>query len=462
MFKSLKYQLLFYLFIANVIVLTGFGTFIYHIAQKGVLDKQDAQLKILSQDAIADLIPLKYVNAKEISEVLSKEFNFKELKIKIIYINKKTKKIDFETISNKNDNKLFDIPFNTDVPLQTIEYFNNLDYRVSSMHLLKDINKKIFFQIAVEKNINTPYLSKLRNDLLVSIPLLLVILLIIVNLILNKTLGSVKKVIKSVNLISKDNLSNRIDNKNIPLEIKELIDTFNKLLTNIEDTFSRVSTFSSDASHEIKTPLAIMRGEIEVTLRKERTSSEYKTALEDILEETIIMQTIIEQLFLLTKQSSAELRVNIEEIYLDELISNIVTEYKKHALNKSININIIELIPISINVNESLLKIAIGNIIRNAILYSKENSDIEIKLYKKNSSYILEIKDFGCGISKENLPYIYDRFYRVDKARSRKNSGTGLGLSIAKMIFDIYTNKINIISTIDIGTTVNIELTDEK
>jgi len=462
MFKSLKTKLLVYFFIANVVILVGFSFFIFFTAQDGVSKNLDSKLKILSQDAIVDLIEKNKSEANDIAKDLSEEFQIKPLHVKVIYYNTLKNKIIFEHISSNNFNNLFDIPLNENSKLDDIYYYDNDEFRISSMFLDQKKDVKIFFQLATTKLIATPYLQDLKFSLFMAVPIILILFMFIVNLLISKTLKPMKEVVNSAKDISTIDLSSRISAHNIPSEIKELVDTFNKLLANIQEAFSRVSTFSSDASHELKTPLTVIRGEIEVLLKKDRDIQEYKDTLELVLFEAISIEETISQLFLLSKKDTTEFSQNVEEVYVDELISDIVKTQIKFAKKKNIEIIVDKLTPCSLQINEALFKIAINNIITNSILYSDEFKEVHISLSKENDVYLLKIIDNGYGISKEELPYIFDRFYRVDKVRNRQKSGTGLGLSIVKMILDIYNFDIEVVSELGVGTTTVIKLNMNK
>ena len=458
MFKSLKLRLLFYFFLANVIVLLGFSLFLYSIAQKGVSDILDNQLKMITMDILGDVDAKHHANAKNIADELMDEFEIGALYAKVIYYNKKNNRIDYESVSSEIKSYLFNIPINEMGHKYSIYYFDQDIYRVSSMLVFEDDDLKIFLQLATEKNLHSPFLNHLALSLVISIPIILILFLLIANALLNKTFYSVKKVVDSVHTISSNQLTNRIDTENIPSEIKELVQTFNKLLENIEKAFDSISTFSSNASHELKTPLTVIRGEAEVGLRKERTSSEYKAILEDVVNETIKVQEIIDQLFFLTKKDTTEFSSNFEELYLDEIITDLASEIEKFASTKFIHIKITDIVPVVVYANEVLLRVALNNLLKNAIIYSKDNGEVRISLHEKKSHYILKIADDGCGISSDDLPFVFERFYRADEQNSFQSKGTGLGLAIVKMIFELHKYEIGINSILGKGTQVIITI----
>jgi heavy metal sensor kinase len=458
MFKSLKLKLLFYFFIINIIALSVYGVFIYGTAKKGVLNTTDAELRMISIDVIPDFKKDSYENAKDIADELIDEFSIEPLFVKIIYYDKQSKKIVYETTSSKEHERLFNIPLNEIGHQGSIYYFDKGSYRVSSMLIFDKEESKVFIQLAIKKDMDSPYLKQLYFGLIIATPILLIVFLIIVNMLINRTLSPVKEVICSVKSISANNLSSRVGTNKIPTEIKDLVATFNQLLNDLEESFNKITDFSNNASHELKTPLTVIRGEIEVALKQDREPQEYKEVLKSILQESISIQNMIEQLLFLAKKDRTELHNSFNELYLDELLSDTVMQMKKIAAAKDIHIEVENIIPVTIRANEVLLKVAINNLLRNAIIYSSKSSYIYISLSENDKEYIITIRDNGYGIDKEDLPFIFERFYRADKARSRKDGGTGLGLSIVKMILDIHHYNIEVKSKVNIGTNVSIKI----
>ncbi len=458
MFKSLKFQLLFYFLMANTLILLCFSLILYSTAQKGVSDTLNSKLKLLSSDVIQDIRGQKKVNAKQIADELVMEFGLSPLFVKIIHYNKQSKRVEKTALSEPQQAPLFHIPLNEIGHPLSIYYFDKDHYRISSMLIFEEDDTKVFLQLATTKQNNSHYLEKLVTVLFIANPILLLLFLLIGNVLINKTLSPVKKVIGSVHSLSPHTLSERIQINEIPNELKELVQTFNDLLGNIEEAFERISTFSNDASHELKTPLTVILGEAEVGLRKERTPAEYKVILQNVIEETVHVKETIDQLFLLTKKDTSELTSDFQELYLDEVITDVVLQHKRFAEKHSVKIILLEVIPCTIYANEGLLKISLNNLLRNAIIYSKEGSEVHITMREENTKCILKIEDKGCGIAEEDLPFIFERFFRVDKARARKDGGTGLGLAIVKMILDLHGFDIQVKSILGQGTTVVVTL----
>jgi len=286
-------------------------------------------------------------------------------------------------------------------------------------------------------------MEELEHILFISIPLIGLLFVFAGWFIVNNVLKRVSNVINEVNLIDIDDLDKRLTLNNSNDEMEELIITFNTLLERLDRSVSQIKRFSNDVSHELKTPLTVIRGELEVGLRKERTNVEYKEILKSSLEENIQLQELINSLLFLSNSDEKEIQKKFKDIEVDELIMDILSEYKYLTKEKNISIEFESFEHVIAQGDYQLLKILIRNIIQNSIKYSLNDSKIIISLKNKD----LLISDFGIGIPKEDLLYIFDRFYRVDKARVR--GGYGLGLSIVKNIAKIHNYTIHIESELE-------------
>jgi len=296
-----------------------------------------------------------------------------------------------------------------------------------------DKDKTIYIEVATTlKDKVEPAMVHLKNILIVLIPILLFLSIISGYFIIKSSLYPVKKAINEVKKIESHNLDKRITTLSSNDEIEELITTFNFMLDKLDDSFSKIKRFSNDVSHELKTPLTIIRGEIELGLRKDRTNEEYKNILKSTLEETKSLQELINSLLFLSKSNNKEIEHQFTDVELDDIITEVIAQNKKLIETKNIKFYFHDFENIIVQGHPLLLKILIGNIIQNSLKYSHKNSIIDISL----TATQLVIKDYGIGIKEEDLKNIFDRFYRIDDARS--GSGYGLGLSIVKSIANIH------------------------
>jgi len=279
----------------------------------------------------------------------------------------------------------------------------------------------------------------------------------------------VDNITHTARIITSQNLNQRIEPPKIKDEISRLIETFNEMISRLDQSFRQIKQFTTDASHELKTPLTILKGEVEVALRKERRSEEYIQTLKSNLEEINRMSHIIDDLLWLSKTDIGEIRLNCEEINLTEILSEVVSQVDILAQSKNLRIETsnhheyIYILGDALRLRELFL-----NLIENGIKYTEEGGTIHISLSKeimpnwtdgKQAEFAkIVVSDTGMGIEKEDQERIFDRFFRVDKARSRGQGGSGLGLSICKWIVEAHQGEIKVESEIGKGSSFIVRL----
>lgn len=228
-----------------------------------------------------------------------------------------------------------------------------------------------------------------------------------------------------------------------------------RTLKPIKDTLDAQAKFSADASHDLRTPLAIIMTESEVLLQgKDQNISDYKKVVESNLEEAKKMNLLVSDLLLIARGENSQLEK--EKVDLSDLLSAIVLKMKQQAEHKNLNLEQNIQKDISVYINKTDVERSIKNILQNAINYTK-NGGIKITLKNENKKVILEIVDTGVGISEKDLPFIFDRFYKAEHSRNDE-SGSGLGLPIAKTLLERNSGKIDITSKKGVGTKVTIVL----
>jgi len=299
-------------------------------------------------------------------------------------------------------------------------------------------------------------LNRLRFILLLLLPAAIFLTGIVGLFLAEFTLKPLKKIIKTVRQITAENLKLRVDLPDTKDEIKRLADTFDDMLEKLDQSFSSQQQFIHDISHELRTPLTILKGELEVTLKKVRSQKEYESILFSSLEELNKINRIIENLLMLARFENKEVSLEIKPLDLNQLTQDILDDVKILSGHRGIQINFSPQESIILEADESQLRRVILNILDNAVKYTTGNGKIFVKLEKDNNAAKIKISDTGIGIAKENLPFIFNRFYRVDK--SRNTNGFGLGLSIAKSIIETHRGKIEVESQPNQGTTFTISL----
>lgn len=276
-----------------------------------------------------------------------------------------------------------------------------------------------------------------------------------------KLLYPIYSMTKTVKSIGINDLSTRIDLIGTQDELKDLAITFNDMMDRLEDSVYKQNQFVSDASHELRTPIAVVQGYSNLLLRWGKDDEAVLIeSLEAIKKESESMKKLVENLLFLARGDRGAQHVDKLSVDMQLLVEETLKEFQ--MIDKEHNIYSLELDEGSIIGDSNHLKELIRILVDNAIKYTPEGQDIIINFKTKGKYGILEIQDFGIGISKEDIKNVFDRFYRADKARNREKGGTGLGLSIAKWIVESHEGIINIYSEEGKGTKVIAEFTLEK
>ncbi|MBP6660650.1 MAG: HAMP domain-containing protein, partial [Chitinophagales bacterium] len=291
-------------------------------------------------------------------------------------------------------------------------------------------NKKTigYLTIGVSQEESSSVLHNLFIVLCFTYLILVFVLYLIMYYVASKAIKPVQKLIQSASQINESNISSRLPLPNNKDEIYKLATTFNDLLNRIENSIEQQKQFTADASHEMRTPLTIIKGTLEVLLRKERTREQYEKKINEVITQTDRLSYLFDQLLQLARAESNNTIIKKEKIILKEKIDHLINGgdllLNKNQIKYNIPSNCV------VFADAALLDRILENIISNAIKYNTPNGNITFEWNEKSNSLL--IKDEGIGISKDQQPYLFNRFYRADNSRSSEIKGNGLGLSIVK------------------------------
>jgi heavy metal sensor kinase len=277
----------------------------------------------------------------------------------------------------------------------------------------------------------------------------------------SRVLRPVEQITKTAQEIEGSDLSRRITVKTDD-ELGKLACTLNEMIGRLEESFNRQRQFTADASHELRTPLAIMQAEATLALSKERGAADYRKSLETISLESEYMSSVIGKLLFLARSDAGKEQLNFEDVELKELVTVLSANIEALAADKDIKFSVDAKAPMTVNGDKVKLRQLFINILENAVRYTPEKGNISISLVQQDNNAVATIADTGIGIPAEHLPHIFERFYRVDKARARADGGVGLGLAIAKIIVTSHGGKIEVASEVGKGTTFTITLPVKK
>lgn len=275
-----------------------------------------------------------------------------------------------------------------------------------------------------------------------------------------RALAPVDALTRTARDIGGHNLSNRLEKLDTGDELQRLSDTLNEMLDRIEKAFLRVTQFTADASHELRTPVALMRTEAEVALRRSRDVDAYREALQHILKETERTSVLIEDLLALARTDSARERLELQPIELGGLVQDSGAEWKRlaAAMGHQFCLHSFEAGEVWVMADEAALRRVLAILLDNAFKYTPVPGQIDVFLEKRGERAVVSVHDNGIGIPAAEQQKIFERFYRVDKARSHALGGAGLGLAIARWIVERHGGSITVESTGSKGSRFFVEL----
>jgi len=249
-------------------------------------------------------------------------------------------------------------------------------------------------------------------------------------------------------------LKDRLDPSSWPCELSALAMAFNNMLDRIEEGFTRLSQFSGDLAHELRTPITNLMGEAEIALSRQRSNDEYREVLESSTEELSRMSLMIENLLFLARAENPRAAVTFSTVNIENIMKDVCDFYEAAAEEKQVKL--LYQGDAIVTADALMLRRAVSNLVANALKYSQPSSHIQLVTIKKDKQVSIAVVDEGPGIPSEHLPHIFDRFYRVDSARSQSTGGTGLGLAIVKFIMDLHKGHVIIDSEMGKGTVVTL------
>ena len=331
--------------------------------------------------------------------------------------------------------------------------------RVITMPILLEGKLINLVQVGTSLEAVQETLRNLKIFLFTAVPSVLILAALFARFMARRALKPISRIIDTAREIGQgQELSKRIPVLKIKDELGQLALTFNEMMNRLENSFAQMRQFSSDASHELRTPLTVLKGQNELILSKQRKLEEYQEVISSNLEEINYMSKVLEDLFVLSKSDENKINLDCKPVDLRALVEEVCKHAEVLAEEKNIKIVIAFLEPTEVKGDEVRLRQMVWNVLQNGIKYTQRGGELKISLQNEDEFVLLSVQDTGIGIPEEDLPLIFNRFYRVDKARTRDEGGSGLGLSICKQIAEAHKGKIEVESKLGVGTRFNIRL----
>ncbi|MCL5745385.1 MAG: ATP-binding protein [Acidobacteria bacterium] len=314
-------------------------------------------------------------------------------------------------------------------------------------------------QVAAPLHELTEALDRLFWILAGAIPVILGIASLVGYWMSRRALAPVDEITDAARSINAHSLSQRLSTPKTGDELERLFSTLNAMFERLDEAFSRITQFTADASHELRTPLAFMRATAEVALRRQRTDGEYREALGQILTELERTSTLVENLLLLARADSGAGGMHFQPVDLGLILREACEQGKVLAESKQVEFAFhLPANPILMQGDAQALRRVFVILIDNAVKYTGTGGQIRVDLAEMNGSAFVKVTDSGIGIVEDDLPHIFDRFYRADKARSREMGGAGLGLSSTRWIVEAHDGEIQVESALGRGSAFSVSL----
>lgn len=451
MFKSIKTRLFIWLISSFAVILTALGFFLYNRLDSIVIDMVDHLLADKSE-ILKGLVHIEKGEVEfEISEVTAGDYSIKSSGHYFELIDKagnplvRSKSLGNSTLSTIRSSGLFTITGPAGEPIRL---------------LVEDLtvgNERLLIYVAEGVAAELKLLGSFRTFLLFIFPVTILFLGIGSVVIAWSSLRPLSSFSQQIGRITEKRLHDRVDSQGVEAELKGLASSFNETMNRLEKAFHAQRDFLSDASHELRTPVSVIKTATDVTLRRERSIEEYREALEIVKASAERMGGLIDRLLRLSRFDAEQAGPKKERVRLKEILETTLKVIYPLAEERETRIVMGKMEDLSVEGDKEQLSELFLSIIDNAIKYNRPSGSVNISLTSSEKWAVVKVADTGIGIAPDALNKVFDRFYRADMSRS-EIPGTGLGLPIAKGIAESHGGKIEVESEVDKGTTFSIHI----
>ena len=349
-------------------------------------------------------------------------------------------------------------PSDGHIPEEGTEYKTSAGKWFLLMSALAEIDRMmprpVVLQIAQDRSDDKAFADFFRN-------LLLAVLVggagcsaAVAVLVARRALRPLGEMVAAMEKVQTSHLQQRLDRDRWPKELDSLAAAFDEMLARLKESFERLSGFSADLAHELRTPIQNLRGEAEVALTRTRTAEEYREVIELSIEEYQGLASMIDNLLFLARAENAETPLNRLTFKIGPEIDTILDFYDAAAREQ--NIALSRQGDADLHADAMLVRRAVSNLVSNALQHTSAGGQVLLAVKQANGSVEIQAQDTGCGIGPEHLPRIFNRFYRADAARSSNSGGVGLGLAIVKSIMDLHGGSVTAKSKPGEGTMITL------
>jgi heavy metal sensor kinase len=317
--------------------------------------------------------------------------------------------------------------------------------------------------MAISADMSTKILARFRSDLLLMVPVVLLAAAGMGHFLGRRALAPVRAIVTEVREIHDRNLSRRLPVSRARDELSELSSTLNAMFERIDVAFRSVRSLTANASHELRTPLSLIRTRVEIALCFPRSPEQYHSALQEVQVETVRMTNLIENLLVLARIDAGAAQPELQPVDLSALIRNAAQEWKFTAEASGLDLQFQETgSPLQVLGNPDGLERLLRMLVDNACRYTKTGGIVCLGVERNAGQALIWVRDTGIGISDEELPRIFERFYRGRRSQALQRGGSGLGLSLAKWIADQHKGTITVERVPGGGSCFRVEFPEYK
>ena len=434
----------------TALIFLGVFLLIYLVANFTVIRNIDRELQLETEKHQGEIFlvdgKIKFLHRNEWEQMEHTQLQLNPIFIEIVDMEGKS----MDKSPNLRDNHLSFSPEAASGMEESTQKIGSKELRQRQIPLFTAGKQEGYLLLAKSFEDSRELLDNLRNVLLLIYPLLLITLYLTMRYLAGKSIAPLEKISQKTNQITQQNLSERVPDSGARDEIGLLTQAINNLLERLEQAMQREKQFTSDASHELRTPLSVLRGTLEVLIRKPRTAEEYEQKVKTALGSIDRMSAMIDQLLALARVENGKNLVK-EEL---ELITFLEELADKFTVEQQQKINFQSLVghPIYVRTNEKSLEMILDNLLENAIKYTQGKGEVVLRVGIDQVPFI-DVVDAGFGISPEQLEQIFDPFFRSQEALDRGIPGTGLGLAIVKKLAQESGIQLSVSSTEGQGST---------
>lgn len=316
-------------------------------------------------------------------------------------------------------------------------------------------------QLALDVSSKSHVLSSYRRNLAVVLGIGLLISALAAQVIARRGLAPLAAITRSARAISAASLGHRVGSSVWPRELTELAAAFDQMLARLDESFRRLSQFSADLAHELRTPMTAFLTQAQVTLSRPRSVVEYREVLESGIEEFERLARMIDSLLFLARAEQAPERVERETLDVRQAIANVIDLHRNMADERQVQLECGG--DATIVANAGMVQRAVSNLLSNALRHTPANGRVSVHIVQNEAdSATVSVSDSGCGIGAEHLPHLFDRFYRADPSRAHQTGGFGLGLALVRSIMTLHGGEATIESELGKGTTVRLRFAGDS